>query len=134
MTEGEWLTSDKLSFLRQCLFRKVDPVSTRKVRLFVVACCRRIWPLLTDERSRRAVEMAEALADGGVPKADASMCRKAARAVSRELYQSRAGPGLAMAARAAEEIVAPSRQEVGRAADHAATAVASAQYYGTGGA
>src|SRR5262245_50164409 len=69
MTEQEWLTclepERMLTFLHE---RKVISIhgefGERKLRLFAAACCRRVWPLLRDERSRRAVEVAERHADG----------------------------------------------------------------------
>src|SRR3954468_8162934 len=61
MTEAEWLgcthPRPMLGFLR-------GQPSEGTTRLFASACCRRIWHLLGDERSRRAVEVAERYADG----------------------------------------------------------------------
>jgi len=41
-------------------------MNARKYRLLAVAYARSLWPLLVDERSRRAVEAAERAADGQV--------------------------------------------------------------------
>jgi hypothetical protein len=61
MTEAEWLAATDP--MRMLAFIQSE-TSARKLRLFAVACCRRIWPRITDDRSRRAVETAERYADG----------------------------------------------------------------------
>src|SRR5262245_46884108 len=61
MTADEWLAGAGPKVL--VLFLK-GTSSNRKLRLFACACCRRIWPWLTEEPSRQAVEVAEQYADG----------------------------------------------------------------------
>lgn len=62
MTQGEWdHCTDPQAMLD--FLRSTGP-SERKLRLFAVGCCRRIWSLLSDERSRHAVDIAEAYAEG----------------------------------------------------------------------
>ena len=62
MTEAEWLACDNavqmLAFLRE-----TNNLDERRNRLSGVALCRRVWHLLTDPRSRDAVEVAERWAD-----------------------------------------------------------------------
>jgi len=62
MTEAEWLLCrdplTMLDFLRSC-----GAASDRQLRLFGVACSRRVWDRL-DDLGRAAVELAEQFADG----------------------------------------------------------------------
>jgi hypothetical protein len=68
MGEAEWLTCTDPTPMLQHLDRAA---SHRKERLFVVACIERIWPLLTDARSRSAVAALRRSTDGRAGKRDA---------------------------------------------------------------
>jgi hypothetical protein len=68
MTEREWQTSENPRDMASCLVNEHRvhrrKAGRRKLRLFGCASCRLLWDLLTDPRSRAAVEYAEELADG----------------------------------------------------------------------
>src|SRR5437868_8571983 len=61
MTEAEWLAGTNPRAMLESMRGRA---SGRRLRLFAAACCRRVWDLLGDVRSRRAVEVAEQHADG----------------------------------------------------------------------
>jgi hypothetical protein len=61
VTEAEWLAATDPTPMLEFLNEKA---SNRKLRLFAVACCERIWELLTDARSRSAINTLSRFADG----------------------------------------------------------------------
>jgi hypothetical protein len=84
VTQDEWNTctdpAPMLEFLRDR-----GKLSERKARLFAVACCRRIWDLSVDERTRRAIEVTERYADGQATEEELGAARAAAEACSAEV-------------------------------------------------
>src|SRR5262249_4875085 len=62
MTEAKWLACKRLQPVLEAL---VGKDTERKNRLLEIACLRYLfWYLLTDERTRAALEVAERYADG----------------------------------------------------------------------
>lgn len=78
MTESEWLTCATPRPMLEFLHTS-GKLSERKVRLFAVACTRRVWDLFTNEESQRAVEVGERCADGLATEADCIEARTSAR-------------------------------------------------------
>jgi hypothetical protein len=79
MDEWEWLECDDPWVMLKVV---ADKLMERKIRLFAVACCRSVWHLLTDDRSRQAIEVAERFADGDATESERASAWEAAGAVS----------------------------------------------------
>ena len=82
MTEQEWLTTtdhpwDMLEFMLELTEHRA---SQRMWRLFLCAICRRVWHLIPDPLSRKAVEIGEKYADGEATETDlAEACLEACK-------------------------------------------------------
>src|SRR5271157_1500296 len=53
-------------------------LTEKQLRLFAVWCCRQIWHLMTDERSRNAVDVVEKYANGEATEEELSAASDAA--------------------------------------------------------
>src|SRR5262249_37631156 len=82
VTEAEWQECDDPNRMLDFLRRRA---SNRKLRLFACACCRRIWHLLTDARSREAVEVAERFADGQASSVELEQAHRKGQLATRSL-------------------------------------------------
>ena len=95
MTEAEWLVCTDPQRMLESLRRKA---SDRKVRLFAVACCRRVWSSLEHEEFRDAVRMAESFADGLADRVEMLQAHEKALAIFGKLHGKDNGPGAALTA------------------------------------
>jgi hypothetical protein len=81
MKEHEWRScTDPTQMVAYLATR----VGDRKLRLFACHCCRRIWHLIEDERSKKAVEISERYADRSISDSELTLVRGAAWAASRD--------------------------------------------------
>jgi hypothetical protein len=88
MTEAEWLTCDDPERMFKLLQGKV---SDRKLRLFAVACVRRIWGFLPDA-SRAAIEVSAQFADGRASEQELERAVDWAHEVAKEAYPGHGAP------------------------------------------
>jgi hypothetical protein len=121
VTEAEWLRSTDPDALLHYLRGKA---SDRQFRLFACACCRRIWHLLRDKRSREAVETTEWFADGQTDRQTLHEAREAGEQVIGR-FAARDGQADALAASVAAVLLAEANVARGAAqvAERAAEAV-----------
>ncbi len=83
MNESEWLSSaEPIDMARGAPTR----VSHRKLRLFAAAVCRRILHLLSDDRSKAAVDVAERFADEQATLDNLQWAREQAHIAHREAF------------------------------------------------
>jgi hypothetical protein len=113
MTESEWLTSVNAPAMIAALSGKG---SERLWRLFAVACARRVEPLMRDDRSRKALEVADRFADGLATREELKVARAQAEAAA---HQARYDEYL-------DEVRANFCWDAGQQAAHAATCAAAA--------
>jgi hypothetical protein len=121
MTALDWNNSTDPNAMLLWLHIK-GKVSSRKLRHFACACCRRVWHHLADARSRTAVEAAEGFAERSTTKERLSECRAAAKAVARAAKDT--GKTAGLAERAVVEATAVSAKTAAFNASFAATRAA----------
>ena len=79
-----WARPDLSPEWRVWLATRESVLDNRTLRLFACWCVRQVWHLLTDERSRHAVEVAERYANGEATAEELAAASAAASAAARD--------------------------------------------------
>src|SRR5439155_3401875 len=101
MTEAEWLVCNDPDLILHAL---PGPAPPRKLRLYGCACVRGIWHLLSEEPSKRAVEVVERYVDGCASTGELDLARDAAEAIATRALYSAPAPGVRDAVQAAVSV------------------------------
>ena len=80
MTAKKWVVPPDPDRWLTILEDKGWHCTERRTTLFKVGCCRRVWRVFTDPRSRNAIDMAELFADGLITRREMDLSLQAARA------------------------------------------------------
>jgi hypothetical protein len=119
VTEADWLDIPHPAPLLDFLVGKISP---RKLGLYACACCRRIWHLLADERSRKAIEVAERFADGEAGKLERNEADLEAGEAANDASSSRSTATSAVCCAVSDFAAADAWESVKEAGAHAAFA------------
>jgi hypothetical protein len=89
MTAMDWLSAKSPRAMLMALEPRARAGQIdRKLRLFACSCVRHVWPILDDERSRKAVEAAERYADGLADREELEAANHAALDAVRDVHHS----------------------------------------------
>jgi hypothetical protein len=121
MTEQEWESAASPWPLRDHV-ADLGLLTVRKKSLFAVACCRRIFHLIRDERSLRAIEVCEGSADGEADFDNFCEVSAGAFAAARELEPS-GNPGEERLAAHAAKWLSPDDTKLLRTTEFAGEAI-----------
>jgi hypothetical protein len=124
VSEAEWVHSTDPDTLLQLARGKA---TDRQFRLFACACCRRVWHLLRDARSREIVKVAEGYADDRIDRATLRDAREAGEQVIAR-FAAHDGQADALAASTAAQLLAEANVARG-AAEVAVRAAEALSYY-----